>query len=133
MEGQPSTPPAGQEPQPAPPSGIYTLLIFAVPALLIFMMLSQNKRQKKLESQLKTGDRVITQAGLIGKIVDMNAQSSRVKLEIAPGVSVQILKSAIQGVDAGDTPADAKAGDAKQGDKGDKKDAAKDKPQDKKA
>lgn len=85
------------------------LLMFALPLLLIFMMTrSQNKKQRQLESALKTGDRVITQSGLIGKIVDINASSTRVKLEIAPGVNIQILKSAIQGVDGGEAVAAAK-------------------------
>lgn len=84
------------------------LLMFALPLLLIFMMTrNQNKRQKQLESSLKSGDRVITQAGLIGKIVEINANTGRVKLEIAPGVNVQVLRSSIQGVDGGDAAAAA--------------------------
>ncbi|AKT41710.1 preprotein translocase subunit YajC [Chondromyces crocatus] len=85
------------------------LLMFALPLLLIFMMTrSQNKRQKQMEAGLKVGDRVVTQAGLIGKIVDMSSTSNRVKLEIAPGVNVQILKTAIQGVDGGEASVEAK-------------------------
>jgi preprotein translocase subunit YajC len=95
------------------------------------MSRSQSKKQKQLESNLKVGERVITQSGLIGKIVDISERSTRAKLEIAPGVTVQVLKSSIQGVDGGDTPADAKPGDAKAGDKS--KEPAKDKPQEKKA
>jgi preprotein translocase subunit YajC len=86
-----------------------------LPILLIFMtMRGQTKKQKQLESTLKTGDTVVTQSGLIGKILELNERT--VKLEIAPGVNVRMLKSAIQGVDSGDPkPADAKdAKDAKQ-------------------
>ena len=111
VEGQPSAPPA-QGPEGPPGGGMGSmgiLLMFALPLLLIFMMTrSQNKKQRQLESALKTGDRVITQSGLIGKIVDINASSTRVKLEIAPGVNIQILKSAIQGVDGGEAVAAAK-------------------------
>jgi preprotein translocase subunit YajC len=85
------------------------LLMFALPILLLFMMTrNQTKKQKQLESSLKVGDRVVTQAGLIGKIADMSPNTNRVKLEIAPGVNVQVLKSSIQGVDAGETSAEAK-------------------------
>lgn len=85
------------------------LLMFALPLLLIFMMTrNQNKRQKQMESSLKSGDRVITTSGLIGKILEINANTGRVKLEIAPGVNVQVLKSSIQGVDAGEASADSK-------------------------
>lgn len=86
-----------------------------LPILLIFMtMRGQTKKQKALESTLKTGDTVVSQSGLIGKILELNERT--VKLEIAPGVNVRMLKSAIQGVDSGDPkPADAKdAKDAKQ-------------------
>ena len=91
-----------------------------LPILLIFMtMRGQSKKQKQLEASLKTGDTVITQSGLIGKITEMG--ETRAKVEIAPGVTVRMLKSAIQGVDGGEAkPAEAK--DAKQ-----------EKPQEKKA
>jgi preprotein translocase subunit YajC len=133
IEGQPAQP-GGQEAPPAPFGGSsFTFLILALPLLLIFMMTrSQTKKQKQLESSLKTGDHVITQSGLLGKIIEISDRSTRVKLEIAPGVTVKVLKSSIQGVDGGDTPADAKPGDTKAGEKS-KEPAAKDKPQEKKA
>lgn len=85
--------------------------MLALPLLLIFLMTrSQNKKQKQLEASLKAGDRVFTQAGILGRIVELSPNSARVKLEIAPGVNIQILKSAIQGVDPGESAAaDAKA------------------------
>ncbi|APR79728.1 Hypothetical protein A7982_05075 [Minicystis rosea] len=94
------------------------LLMVVLPVLLFWTMSSGNrKRQKQLETSLKVGDTVLTQAGLVGKIVDLT--ETRVKLEIAPGVSVKMLKSAISGVDGGEQkPAET---------------AAKDKPQEKKA
>ena len=92
------------------------LLVMALPLLLlVFMTRNQSKKQKELEASLKVGDRVVTQSGLIGKILDMGERTA--KVEIAPGVNVQMLKSAIQGPDV--VPA------AKDGDKS--KDAAKDK------
>lgn len=63
------------------------------------MMRNQTKRQKELEAKLKAGDRVITQSGLIGRIIEVGDRT--VKLEIAPGVNVQWLKSSISGHDAG--------------------------------
>jgi len=113
-----------QQPQP-PGGGMSMILIMALPLLLIFFtMRGQSKKQKQVEQNLKTGDTVVTQSGLIGKITEFVGES-RVRVEIAPGVSVKMLKSAISGVDAGDKPAEGK--DAKD------KDAAKDKPQEKKA
>jgi preprotein translocase subunit YajC len=114
----PEAPPAGGG--AAPFGGPQTLLIMLLPLLLIFLtMRGQTKKQKQVESSLKTGDTVITQSGLIGKVTEFIGET-RVKVEIAPGVNVRMLKSAISGVDGGDAkPADAKD--------------AKDKPQEKKA
>jgi preprotein translocase subunit YajC len=113
-----------------PPGGLFgggsTLLLFLLPLLLIFLMTrSQNKKQQKLEASLKTGDRVVTNSGLIGKIVELGERTT--KLEIAPGVHVQMVKSAIQGLDATDT----KPAETKQESKA--KEPVKDKPQEKKA
>jgi preprotein translocase subunit YajC len=91
-----------------------------LPILLIFLtMRGQTKKQKQVEGSLKTGDMVVTQSGLIGKITELIGET-RVKVEIAPGVNVRMLKSAISGVDAGDVKPDAAKADAK------------DKPQEKK-
>ena len=130
-EGPAAPPPTTQGTAPAdgPPGGgqpgglgggIMPLLIMVLPILLIFMtMRGQTKKQKQVESSLKTGDMVITQSGLIGKVTEFIGET-RVKVEIAPGVSVKMLKSAISGVDAGDVKTDVKAD-------------AKDKPAEKKA
>jgi preprotein translocase subunit YajC len=104
--------------------GITPLLIMVLPILLIFMtMRGQTKKQKQVEQGLKTGDTVITQSGLIGKITEL-VGDTRVKVEIAPGVSVKMLKSAITGIDQGEVKTDAKS---------DSKSDSKDKPQEKKA
>lgn len=120
--GQPvQGPPPSDSPPPggSPMGGPMQLLLFALPLLLIvFTMRNQSKKQKAIEQNLKTGDTVVTNAGLIGKIVEMNERT--VRLEIAPGVNVRLLKTAIQGIDAGDTKVDPKA-DAK--DSKDSKDA----------
>ena len=116
----PGTAPAEGAPGGAPGgalNGIMPLLIVVLPILLLFMtMRGQTKKQKQLESALKVGDHVVTQSGLFGKLVEMT--DARVKVEIAPGVSVKMLKSAISGVDGGEQkPAES----------------TKDKPQEKKA
>jgi preprotein translocase subunit YajC len=88
--------------------GIMSMAVMVLPILLIFMtMRGQSKKQKQIESSLKTGDTVVTQSGLIGKLTEF-VGDSRVKVEIAPGVSVRMLKSAISGLDGGDAKPDAK-------------------------
>jgi preprotein translocase subunit YajC len=102
------------------------LLFILLPFLLLMLMnRSQTKKQKQIEASLKVGDRVITQSGLVGKLVDVGER--QVKLEIAPGVNVQMLKGAITGPEGGDQ----KAAEAKA--KEPSKEPSKDKPQEKKA
>ncbi len=91
------------------------MLFLLLPILLIFWMTrSQNKKQKQLEESLKVGDRVVTRAGMIGKITKIGDKTT--EIEIAPGVFVAFLKTSIEGKDAADPKADTtKDGDAKKG------------------
>jgi preprotein translocase subunit YajC len=74
---QPDGPAQGQQ-QSLP---MMSLLIMALPILLIFMtMRGQTKKQRQVESSLKTGDTVITQSGLIGKVTEMIGET-RVKVD----------------------------------------------------
>ncbi len=101
---------------------IFPLMMIAV--LLLFSRSDKKKRQQ-IESGLKKGDRVVTRAGLIGKITELSERTAR--LEIAPGVQVTMLKNAIEGPDGGDTVAPS----GKPADKADKKDDKADKKDDK--
>ena len=81
------------------------LMLMAFLPVIFFMFFSnrsQQKKQKEMESKLKKGDRVVTQSGLVGKLVDP-VEGRHAKLEIAPGVKVTILRSSIAGLDAEDT------------------------------
>ena len=123
----PSAQPGAEAPKPAFDPTMIVLLL--VPLMLFFFMSrSQTKKQKELETSLKVGDKVVLRSGMIGKIIE---SGDRMKIEIAPGVKVECLKSAIEGKDVG--PAvDAKAKEsAKEAPKEPSKD--KDKPQEKKA
>jgi preprotein translocase subunit YajC len=86
-------------------------MILLLPLLMLaftwFMSNRQNSKQKEFEAALKPGDVVVTQSGLIGKIVDLGEVN--VKLEIAPGVNVKVRKSSIQGPEADARPAEATA------------------------
>lgn len=88
------------------------MLIFLVPlAFFLLMSRNQNKKQREIETSLKVGDRVVTRAGAIGKVVDVGERV--VKVELAPGVNVQFLKTAIDGIDAGDPKPEPKKEDSK--------------------
>jgi preprotein translocase subunit YajC len=79
------------------------LLLMFVPLffLLFWMPRSQQKKQAAALAKLQKGDRVVTHSGMIGKLVEMSERTY--KLEIAPGVKIDVLKSAIAGKDGADT------------------------------
>ena len=70
--------------------------------LLFWMPRSQQKKQAAALAKLQKGDRVVTQSGMIGKLAEVGDRTY--KLEIAPGVKVDILKSSIAGKDGADAP-----------------------------
>ena len=114
VAGAPGTPAApggapagGGSSTPAPSSSggssgmvqlLFPILIFV--AFYFFLIRPQQKKAKDLAEKLKKGDRVFTNSGLIGKIMVLGEK--RVTLEIAPSVRVEVLRSAIGGLDEGD-------------------------------
>ena len=78
-------------------SPITSLLIFALPVLLIaFMVLSQRKRQRAvqtLQAGLAVGDEVCTTSGLFGTVRSLD--DSTVTLEVAQGVVLRFDRRAI--------------------------------------
>jgi preprotein translocase subunit YajC len=81
------------------------MLIMVVPLvlLMLFTSRSNSKKQKKLMESLQKGDRVILQGGLVGKLVEMGDRLA--KVELAPGMKVEILKSGLLGKDDAETAA----------------------------
>ena len=78
---------------------------FFVPLIFIFIIMyfvmirPQKKRQeqqKKLTESLKTGDRVVTNAGIHGLI--SNVKETTVLVKVADNVKIEIDKSAITNV-----------------------------------
>ncbi len=116
-EGAPADGPGGQAPPTGPFGGMGMMLLLPLLmfGLIFFMNRSDKKRREQIESGLKKGDRVVTRAGFIGKVVEI--QDVNVRVEIAPGVVVSMIKSAIEGL------ADPDAGkkDGKKDDKADDK------------
>ena len=76
---------------------IMLLLIFAI---MYFLLI--RPQQKKLKQHatmlegLRRGDQIITQGGLIGKIVKVKEDdSNEVEVEISKGINVRVVKSTI--------------------------------------
>jgi preprotein translocase subunit YajC len=106
-------------------------MVMLVPILLfgviLLMQRGDKKRRTQLEDKLKKGDRVITRSGITGKVIEVSERT--IRLEIAPGVNVTMVKNAVEGLDTGD---DVKTGGAnKDGSKDRGKDGAKDGAKDK--
>lgn len=81
---------------------LFPLLLLAPLLFLMFWSSrSQQKKQKVAVDSLKKGDRVLTQSGLVGKLVEMGDRYA--KIEVAPGVKVDILRSGLLGKDTVET------------------------------
>ena len=98
---------AGGGAAPASPSNpLVTLLPLVIFIPFFFMMFRRNKKEQEARSKLKKGDRVSSQSGLVGELVDIDDRFAKVKL--GPGITVQMLASSLQPLDAA---APAKADD----------------------
>jgi preprotein translocase subunit YajC len=86
--------PAGGQSGNAYQSLVFIVLIIVV--FYFFMIRPQMKRQKELKNfreTLKKGDKIITNGGIYGKIMDVKEQTLTV--EIADNVLVKVDKSAV--------------------------------------
>ena len=108
---QPAQPAPGQTQQPPPSGGggeqpgAFSMLfpILLLLPLLFIMFWSSRSQQKKAQAalaSLKKGDRVLTQSGLVGKLVELGDRYA--KIELAPGVKVELLRSGLLSKDTGD-------------------------------
>lgn len=87
----------------SPPSslGLFTPLLILLPFILIlfFQSRSQQKKQETNIAGLKKGDRVLTQSGLVGRLVSIEGRYA--ELELLPSrTKVTILRSGLLGRDA---------------------------------
>lgn len=97
-----SSPPAPAQ-QAAPPSSMITMLLpFLVLVPFLFMTFRRNKKEQEARKHLKKGDKIVTQSGLIGELVDMDDRVAKVK--IAPGTTVQVLTSSVSSFEAQAAP-----------------------------
>jgi preprotein translocase subunit YajC len=71
------------------------ILIFAI--MYFLLIRPQQKKVKEhaaMVEALRRGDQVVTQGGLIGKVTKV-LEDGKVKVEIAPGVEVQVVKNTV--------------------------------------
>lgn len=86
--------------------GMTQMLGTLVPLLLIFVIFylllirPQQKKQKEHQrviSELKKGDKVVTQSGMHGVISSINEEKNVVVLKVCENVKIEFLKSSIAG------------------------------------
>lgn len=85
------------------------ILIFGVFYLLVIRpQQKKSKQHQELLTQLKAGDSVLTQGGMIGKITGI--KDNEFTLEVQQGVRIKVVRSHITGKYPGEAPkADTKA------------------------
>jgi preprotein translocase subunit YajC len=107
VEAAPSSSHSGAPPSQEP--GIFgylpLLLVAVMIPLLLFSQRSQSKKQAAAVAGLAKGDRVLLQGGLVGKLVEVGDRYA--KVELSPGVKVDVLKNALLGKDTPETAAQA--------------------------
>jgi preprotein translocase subunit YajC len=74
-----------------------SMLMMLVFVPILFLMFRRNKTEKDARAKLKKGDRVVSQSGLVGELIEMEDRFAKVKL--GPGNTVTMLTSSIQPLD----------------------------------
>jgi len=91
-----SAAPAGAGPNPLA-SFVPIILIFIIMYFVLFRpQMRRQKEQQRLVSSLKTGDRVVTSAGIHGMIT--NVKDTTVTVKVADNVKIEMEKSAVTNV-----------------------------------
>ncbi|WP_354625593.1 preprotein translocase subunit YajC [Psychromonas sp. MME2] len=87
-------------PEQGGPQMIFMLVIFA--AIFYFMIYrpqaKRTKEMKNLMASLSKGDEVLTQGGLIGRIVKISAENDYVQIELNENNTIVIKKTFISAV-----------------------------------
>ena len=74
----------------------FIIMIAAFYFFIIMPQQREEKRRKNLIESLKKGDKVVTESGILGSVVE--SKDNLVVLEVSPGVRVAFLKWAIRGL-----------------------------------
>jgi preprotein translocase subunit YajC len=99
-----TTAPSAPASQAPAPNMMFTVLpMLAVIGVMMFMSQRRQKKEESARESLKKGDRVVSQSGLIGELVEIENKVAKVKL--APGITVSMVASSL-------APAAASGGDS---------------------
>ena len=85
--------------------GIQSFILILGPLILIWYLLvirpqsTQRRKTQDMLANLKTGDRVVTSGGILGIVIGFG-NNNTVQLQIANQVKVDVVRSAISGMQA---------------------------------
>lgn len=79
--------------QPASGGGLVSMLPLLMFIPLLFILFRRQKKEQEQRSKLKKGDKVVSSAGLIGELMEMDERVAKVK--IAPGTTVLMTLASI--------------------------------------
>lgn len=76
-----------------------TLILIIGAVLLIGMLFlpqwQARRRREKQMAEMRPGSEVMTIGGIIGKLTYINTKENRARIEIAPGVEIQVIVNGI--------------------------------------
>jgi preprotein translocase subunit YajC len=101
----PPTPDSSGAANQAPPAQSTLFLLAPMLLVVVFMLFtsrSQKKKEAEVRAKLRKGDKVVSQSGLIGELIELDERIAKVK--IAPGTNVQMLVSAISPFESAPAP-----------------------------
>jgi preprotein translocase subunit YajC len=102
--------------EPSGAQGLTSFILLLGPLILIWYLLiirpqsRQRRKTQEMLATLKTGDRVVTNGGILGTIVGFG--NNTVQLQIANQVKIEVVRSAISGLQSEETSAVAKRAEA---------------------
>jgi preprotein translocase subunit YajC len=79
---------------------VLILTVIALVFLLFWVLVALPQRrarqtQEQIINELKVGEQVVTVGGIIGKLTQLDIDKDIAKIEIAPGLEIRIIPSAI--------------------------------------
>jgi preprotein translocase subunit YajC len=89
--------------QPAPSFGMAFLLPLLILVPFFFFSSRRQKKEQAERAKMKRGDKVLSNSGLVGELMELDERFAKVKL--APGITVQMLASTLGPLDVADASA----------------------------
>jgi len=74
---------------------IFVISLVTLGAFMFWPQYQARRRRQKQMAALSVGDEVVTVGGIIGKLTYLSAEEDRARIEIAPGVEMQVVLAAV--------------------------------------